>query len=186
MQNVLENAVKVLNEGGVILCPTDTIVGLSCLASNLNAIERIFDIKKRPKNKSLIILVSSDAMLNKYVEDVPEIAWDLIDCSDKPITIIYNNPKNLPSEILASDGSIGIRIVRKGFCNKVIHKLNQPIISTSANLSGAPTPTNIDQVSKDVLSQLDYVVNLPTETTNGSSSSIIKVGVNGEVKIIRS
>lgn len=185
MQEQINTSLELIKNGKVILYPTDTVVGLGCDATNIEAINRIFDIKKRPQNKSLILLVSSDAMLNRYVEEVPELAWDIIDCSDKPTTIVYSNPKNLPKEALAEDGSIAIRIVRDGFCNKLIHKLNKPIVSTSANLAGASTPSTVKEVSKQILEQVDYIVDLPNTSTN-KSSSIIKIELDGTIKIIRS
>ena len=130
----MEKALEILKNGGVILYPTDTIWGIGCDATNVEAINKIFEIKKREKTKSMIILVESERRLQDLV-DVPEMAWQIIDLSEKPVTIVYENPKNLPKEILAEDGSIGIRLVKDDFCKKLISKLNKPLVSTSANFS---------------------------------------------------
>ncbi len=130
----MEKALEILKNGGVILYPTDTIWGIGCDATNVEAINKIFEIKKREKTKSMIILVENERRLQDLV-DVPEMAWQIIDLSEKPVTIVYENPKNLPKEILAEDGSIGIRLVKDDFCKKLISKLNKPLVSTSANTS---------------------------------------------------
>ena len=124
----MEKALEILKNGGVILYPTDTIWGIGCDATNVEAINKIFEIKKREKTKSMIILVENERRLQDLV-DVPEMAWQIIDLSEKPVTIVYENPKNLPKEILAEDGSIGIRLVKDDFCKKLISKLNKPLIN---------------------------------------------------------
>ncbi len=193
------NAVKVLKEGGIILYPTDTIWGLGCDATNEKAVGKIFEIKKRTESKSLIILVSNDGMLNRYVKEVPEIAWELIDAnnkeddsSSKPITIIYDGARSLAKNAVAEDGSIGIRLIQdsleetKHFCHKLIHKFGKPIVSTSANISNTPSPPTYSDISEEVISVVDYVVKLQTPNNNPKSpSSIIKLKANGEIKIIR-
>ena len=135
----MQQAVEILKNGGTILYPTDTIWGIGCDATNVEAINKIFDIKKREKNKSMIILVDNEKRLQDLV-DVPEMAWQIIDVSEKPVTIVYENPKGLPKEILAPDGSIGIRLVKDDFCKRLIGKLNKPLVSTSATFSGEKTP----------------------------------------------
>lgn len=131
----MEKIIEILKSGGTILYPTDTIWGIGCDATNIEAVNKIFDIKKREKNKSMIILVESEKRLQDLV-DVPEMAWEIIDLSEKPVTIVYENPRGLPKELLAEDGSIGIRLVKNDFCKKLITKLNKPLVSTSANFSG--------------------------------------------------
>ncbi len=135
----MEKSLEMLKNGGVILYPTDTIWGIGCDATNVEAINKIFEIKKREKTKSMIILVENERRLQDLV-DVPEMAWQIIDLSEKPVTIVYENPKNLPKEILAEDGSIGIRLVKDDFCRKLISKLNKPLVSTSANFNGDKSP----------------------------------------------
>jgi L-threonylcarbamoyladenylate synthase len=184
MQEQINKAIEHLNKGDVILYPTDTIIGLGCDATNTEAVKKIIDIKERPSSKSFVLLVANDRMLNSYVKEVPELAWDLMDCSEKPVTIIYSNPKNLPEEILAQDGSIAIRVVREGFCNKLIFKYNKPLVSTSANLSNAAAPSRVKEVSNAIKNHVDYIVDLQSEGNN-KASSIIKLGVGGEVEIIR-
>jgi L-threonylcarbamoyladenylate synthase len=131
----MEHIIEILKSGGTILYPTDTIWGIGCDATNIEAVNKIFDIKKREKNKSMIILVESEKRLQDLV-DVPEMAWEIIDLSEKPVTIVYENPRGLPKELLAEDGSIGIRLIKNDFCKKLISKLNRPLVSTSANFSG--------------------------------------------------
>lgn len=179
-----DNVIKLLREGGVIVYNTDTIPGLGCDATNKESINRIFDIKERPENKSMILLVSSDAMLQRYVEEVPEVAWDIIDFAEKPTTIIYPKGKNLPDNAVAEDGSIGIRMIKEGELHRLIHRFGKPLVSTSANLSGQPNPQTLSEISPEILSKVDLVVDLPTNKTK-KASSIIKIQLNGEFKIIR-
>jgi L-threonylcarbamoyladenylate synthase len=184
MESIINEALTTLKEGGVILYPSDTIPGLGCDATNEAAVNKVFEIKNRPENKSLIILVSSDAMLQRYVAEVPEVAWDILDYADKPTTIIYSNGKNLPKNCLAADDSIGIRIVKTGYLNKLIHKLGKPLVSTSANFSNEPSPKTMEEIPQSLADKVDFIVNLPSESKN-KASAIIKLEVNGEFKIIR-
>lgn len=167
------------------LYPTDTTFGLGCDAMNPELIQKIYRIKNRPDSKSLIILVESEARLQSLV-DVSSMAWDLIDLSEKPLTIIYDNPRNLPKELIASDNTIAIRLTKDPFCKKLIGKLNSPIVSTSVNLSGEPTPVSFDQISKKIKDEVDYIF---PETEKFipkfTASSIIKLSTDGKVKIIR-
>lgn len=167
------------------LYPTDTTFGLGCDAMNPELIRKIYRIKNRPDSKSLIILVESEARLQSLV-DVSSLAWDLIDLSEKPLTIIYDNPRNLPKELIAPDNTIAIRLTKDPFCKKLIGKLNSPIVSTSVNLSGEPTPTSFDQISQKIKDEVDYIF---PETEKFipkfTASSIIKLSTDGKVKIIR-
>ena len=151
----MQKALEILKNGGVILYPTDTIWGIGCDATNVEAINKIFEIKKREKTKSMIILVENERRLQDLV-DVPEMAWQIIDLSEKPVTIVYENPKNLPKEILAEDGSIGIRLVKDDFCKKLISKLNKPLVSTSANFSGDKSPLKFSDISQELIDAVDY------------------------------
>jgi L-threonylcarbamoyladenylate synthase len=179
-------AIKILREGGIILYPTDTIWGLGCDATNNEAVEKIFRIKSRHDSKSLIVLVNSETMLERYVKAVPAIAFDLVEISDKPLTIIYPGGKNLAASVLAKDGSVGIRICRDEFCNTLIEHFRKPIVSTSANISGGVSPSIYDEISEDVLKSVDYAVKHGRENLQKRSpSSILKVELNGAIKIIR-
>lgn len=178
-------ALEVLQSGGTILYPTDTIWGIGCDATNPEAIQKIFDIKKREKNKSLIILVESEKRLQDLV-DVPEMAWQIIDLSEKPVTIVYENPKNLPKELLAQDGSVGIRIVKNDYCKKLISKLNRPLVSTSANLSGQKSPMKFSDISDEIRQSVDYIVEENHDKVSEyAGSSVIKVWNDNQIKILR-
>ena len=167
------------------LYPTDTTFGLGCDAMNPELIQKIYRIKNRPDSKSLIILVESEARLQSLV-DVSSMAWDLIDLSEKPLTIIYDNPRNLPKELIASDNTIAIRLTKDPFCKKLIGKLNSPIVSTSVNLSGEPTPVSFDQISQKIKDEVDYIFPETEKfTPKFTASSIIKLSTDGKVKIIR-
>ena len=160
--NISEEIIKTneyLKKGQVILYPTDTVWGIGCDATNTSAINRIFDIKKRSVNKSFLILLDEPEKLSLYVEHIPLIAWDLIEQASRPTTFIYQGVKNLPSLLMASDGTIAIRIVRNEFCKKLISLFGRPIVSTSANLSGEPTPVRYQDISDNLKSQMDYIVN---------------------------
>ncbi len=181
----MEKALEILKNGGTILYPTDTIWGIGCDATNVEAIQKIFDIKNREKNKSMIILVESERRLQDLVE-VPEMAWQIIDLSEKPVTIVYENPKNLPKELLAEDGSIGIRLVKDDFCKKLIGKLNKPLVSTSANFSGEKSPLKFSDISQDLVNLVDYAVEENREKVSKySGSSVIKIWNDGRVKVLR-
>ncbi|SEH80151.1 L-threonylcarbamoyladenylate synthase [Epilithonimonas hominis] len=181
----LTQAIETLQSGGTILYPTDTIWGIGCDATNPEAIKKIFDIKKREPNKSFIILVESEKRLQDLV-DVPEMAWQIIDLSEKPVTIVYENPKNLPKELLAEDGSVGIRIVKNDYCKKLISKLNKPLVSTSANLSGQKSPMKFSDISEEIKNSVDYIVeDNQDKVSEFSGSSVIKVWNNNQIKILR-
>ncbi|HAP94604.1 L-threonylcarbamoyladenylate synthase [Epilithonimonas hominis] len=181
----LNQTIEILQSGGTILYPTDTIWGIGCDATNPEAIKKIFDIKKREPNKSLIILVESEKRLQDLV-DVPEMAWQIIDLSEKPVTIVYENPKNLPKELLAEDGSVGIRIVKNDYCKKLISKLNKPLVSTSANLSGQKSPMKFSDISEEIKNSVDYIVeDNQDKVSEFSGSSVIKVWNNNQIKILR-
>ncbi|MDR3272384.1 MAG: threonylcarbamoyl-AMP synthase [Flavobacteriaceae bacterium] len=185
MNEEIQKAAEILKKGGVILYPTDTIWGIGCDAANEKAVERIYQIKQRKESKSLIILVESEHRLQKYV-DVPPLAWDLIDLSEKPLTIVYDNPRNLPANLVSADNTIGIRLTKDEFCRKLISKLGNPLVSTSANISGESPPENFSAISLKILEDVDYIINLRRENLNKqTASSVIKLSMGGKVKIIR-
>ncbi|QTV05205.1 L-threonylcarbamoyladenylate synthase [Faecalibacter bovis] len=184
MSNIHE-IVEQLNEGKTMLYPTDTILGIGCSAKNEEAIQKIFDIKNRPSSKSLIILVDSPKMLQDIVE-VPELAWDLMDFNEKPITIIYDNPKGLPKSLIAEDNTIAIRLTDDLLCKKIIGRLKAPIVSTSANLSGEASPKIFSEVNPAIVEGVDIVLNeCKTFDPQFTASTIIKLGLDNQVKVIR-
>jgi len=185
MQNEIQNTFKTLKEGGIILYPTDTVWGIGCDASNPEAVERIFKLKKRHDSKALICLVADDRMLKKYVKKVPEVAFDILDVTEQAITIIYDDAQNLAENLIAEDNSIAIRLPNDEFCFRLLRKFNGAIVSTSANISGQPTPKSFREISDEILKGVDYVVNLHREKVMAKPSSIIKLGSDGQVKVIR-
>ena len=187
MKELIHNTVEALKAGKTILYPTDTIWGIGCDSTNKKAVEKIYKIKKRDKSKSLLVLVDSEQMLNRYLKNIPEVAWDIIDYAEKPTTIIYDESSNLiVNEVKAQDGSLGVRVVKDEFCQKVIQRLKAPLVSTSANLSGEPSPKSYKDISEELKSNIDFIVeHRQKENMNNASSSIIKLSENGAVKVIR-
>jgi L-threonylcarbamoyladenylate synthase len=182
----LNESLKVLRNGGVILYPTDTIWGLGCDPTNPEAVEKIYRIKSREQGKSLLILVDSEAMVERYVIEVPEIAWELTSVADDPLTVIYPGGKNLAPGVCSEDGTIGIRICRDEFCRELIRRFRKPLVSTSANLSGKPSPENFGVIEQSVIESADYVVKYrQDERRKYSSSPVIKLSSDGTIKIIR-
>lgn len=186
MEEEIKKALEVLKEGGTILYPTDTVWGIGCDATNKDAVAKVYKIKEREESKSLIVLLDNEQKLNKYLNDVPGVAWDLIEFTEKPLTIIYPGARGLAPNAIAEDGSVGIRITKDEFCKKLIYKFNKPIISTSANISGKPTPRNFSEIPDAIKKGVDYVVNYRQhEKNNPPPSTIIQLQMNGEFKIIR-
>ena len=186
MQNEIKKCIEVLRVGGVILYPTDTVWGLGCDATNEEAVKRIFEIKKRADAKAMLVLVDNAARIQGYVDEVPDMAWDLIDVSEKPLTIIYPKAKNLAKNLIAGDKSIGIRVTKEAFSKMLCERFRKPLVSTSANVSGEPTPANFSQISDEIKSAVDYVVNFRQNETNAPKpSSIIKLGKGNLIQIIR-
>jgi len=182
----VEEAVKILKEGGIILYPTDTVWGIGCDATNPKAVEKVFSLKKRSDSKSLIVLVDGLDMLYRYIKEVPEIADQLIEVADTPLTIIYPGAIGLAANVTAEDGSIGIRIPDHEFCKKLIYKFRRPIVSTSANISGEASPVHFGEISKEVRDSVDWCADPDLEAgATGKPSSIIQLGLGGEIKIIR-
>ena len=182
----LVKAVEVLRSGGVILYPTDTIWGLGCDATNQAAVKRIYEIKQREDSKSMLILMENPNLLNSYITEVPEIAWELIEVADNPLTIIYPGAKNLAPNLLASDGSVGIRITNEAFSQQLVQRFRKPIVSTSANLTGQKSPHNFAAISEEIKKSVDYIVTYRQDDFSKSNpSSIIKLGVGGQIEIVR-
>lgn len=182
----LLKALEVLRSGGSILYPTDTIWGLGCDATNTKAVDNIYRIKQRIESKSLIILVSDFEQISNWVEEIPEVAADLIRLIENPLTIIYSNAKNLPENVIASDGTIGIRVVKEPFCIELIRLFGKPIISTSANISGEPAPVTFSHISNQILGSVDYIVKYKQQLlTQSKASTIIRLMETGEYVILR-
>lgn len=175
-----------MNEGGVILYPTDTIWGIGCDATNEEAVRRVYQIKQRSDSKAMLVLVDSPVKVDFYVQDVPEVAWDLIEVADKPLTIIYSGARNLASNLIAEDGSVGIRVTNEEFSKRLCQQFRKAIVSTSANISGQPSPANYSEITEELKSMVDYVVGYRQEELgHPKPSSIIKLDKGGVIKIIR-
>ena len=182
----IEAALDTLKRGGVIMYPTDTIWGIGCDATNADAVNRVYRIKKREDSKSMLVLLENPNFILSYIDEMPEVAWDLIEFAEKPTTIIYDKAKNLASNLVAYDGSIGIRITREAFTSQLLKRFRKPLVSTSANISGQPSPGNFSEISEEIKNSVDYIVRYrQEENTNPSPSSIIKLGISGLIKIIR-
>ena len=175
-----------MREGGVILYPTDTIWGIVCDATNEEAVRRVYEIKRRADSKAMLVLIDTPVKVDFYVQDVPEIAWDLIDLADKPLTIIYSGARNLAPNLLAEDGSVGIRVTNEAFSQRLCQQFRKAIVSTSANISGQPSPHNFSEISEEIKSAVDYIVSYrQEERSNPKPSSIIKLSAGGVIQIIR-
>lgn len=182
----IKEACRVMYEGGVILYPTDTIWGIGCDATNEDAVRRVYDIKRRTDSKAMLVLVDSAVKVDFYVQDVPDVAWDLIELADKPLTIIYSGARNLASNLLAEDGSVGIRVTNEAFSKRLCQQFRKAIVSTSANISGQPSPSSFAEISEEIKSSVDYIVQARREEEGGAKpSSIIKLGEGGLIQIIR-
>lgn len=182
----LNKALETLKNGGLILYPTDTIWGIGCDATNAEAVEKVFALKGRDHKKSLIILLHNDNQLASYVNDIPEVAYELIEYTEKPLTIVYSNAKNLASNVVAADGSIGIRIVHHPFCEQLLQRFRKPIVSTSANMSGEVSPSCFEEISQQVKETVDYIVEYgQEENEKGKSSTVMKLDPSGKFDFLR-
>lgn len=181
----INTTIEVLKKGGIILYPTDTVWGIGCDATNYEAVKKIYELKQRDDSKSMICLVNDFKMLGRYVEEVPEVAYDILKYANKPTTIVYDRPRHIAENIVAQDNSLAFRVVREGFPHQLVRKLKKPIVSTSANISGLPTPKSFEEISDEILKGVDYIVNLQDKKKSGNPSTIIKLGTDGAVKIIR-
>lgn len=191
-KNSFSEALEVLRNGGVILYPTDTVWGLGCDAANPEAVARIYEIKKRSDSKSLVLLASDLDMVARYIREIPDMAIQLVEVNDKPMTIIYPGAltgqecRGLAHNTVAQDGSVGIRIPVVDFCRDLVHRFGRPIVSTSANISGEPTPRKFADIPQQIKDAVDFIVDPSLErNSTGSASSIIKVGLDGTIDIIR-
>lgn len=186
MQEDIKKACEVMLEGGIILYPTDTIWGIGCDATNEEAVKRVYELKQRDDSKSMLVLLDNPAKLQTYVQEVPDIAWDLIELTDKPLTIIYDGAKNLASNLIAEDGSIGIRITSESFSSELCRQFRKPIVSTSANISGEAAPDKFTHISDKIKEGVDFIVAYrQKESTPAKASGIVKLGKDGTIHVIR-
>jgi L-threonylcarbamoyladenylate synthase len=186
LKNEVNKAFEVLKNGGLILYPTDTIWGIGCDATNAEAVDKVYKLKGRAEEKSLIVLLDTENKLQSYIKEVPEIAYDLIEYAENPLTIIYSGAKNLAPNTIAKDGSIGIRIVKHDFCQQLLQRFRKPVISTSANMSGNPSPSTFDDIEDIILKGVDYVVNWEQDNKKEHKpSTIMKLEPGGLFSFIR-
>lgn len=186
MMDDIREAVEVMRKGGVILYPTDTVWGIGCDATNAEAVARVYEIKQRQDTKAMLVLVDSDQRIQRYVGEVPNVAWDLIEYATKPLTIIFDGAKNLPANLVSDDGSLGMRVTREGYSNELCYRMGKPIVSTSANFTGEPAARCFDELSEELIAKVDYVCRSRRhEKPTAKPSSIIKLAANGEINIIR-
>lgn len=186
MKETIDEAVRVLKAGGVILYPTDTVWGLGCDATNEEAVAKVFEIKRRSGAKSLVLLAADLDMVARYIKQIPSIAIDLVEVNDAPMTIVYPGAQGLAPNVVAEDGSVGIRIPMSEFCVQLARRFRRPLVSTSANVSGEPTPSCFAEISPEIVSAVDWCAPRKYEAgATGRASQIIKLGLRGEVEIIR-
>lgn len=186
LQDEVKKAVEVLKAGGVILYPTDTIWGIGCDATNPEAVKKVYEIKRREDSKALISLVDSEARLTRYVRNVADVTWDMIELSEKPLTVIFDGVTGLAPNVIAEDGSAAIRVTREEFSKELCFRFQKPIVSTSANISGEPTAQTFDAISDEIKNAVDYVVRYNQRCKEKHKpSSIIKIAANGQFTIIR-
>lgn len=186
LRTEIEKALNVLKDGGVILYPTDTVWGLGCDATNEAAVAKIIAIKERTADKSFIILLDNDAKLQSYVSEIPDVAYDLIEYAENPLTIIFSGAKNLAKNVINEDGSVGIRVVKHDFCQQLIQRFRKPITSTSANKSGSPSPLIFDEIDEEIKAAVDYTVDWEQELQSPKKpSTIMKLAPGGQFSFIR-
>ena len=186
LEEEVARALAVLKSGGIILYPTDTVWGIGCDATNEAAVAKIYALKKREDRKGMLILTDKIDNVSKYANKIPEIAWELLEVADKPLTLILPDARGVAPNLVPEEGSIGIRVVNHEFCKKLIYKLGRPLVSTSANVAGAATPVTFPEISREIREGVDYVVSTEVEgRPTRKASSIIQLGLGGEIKIIR-
>ncbi len=181
----VHNACEIIKNGGIILYPTDTVWGIGCDATNAEAVKKIYALKQREESKSMIVLMNGEKMMYNVFKDIPETAWQILDLSEKPTTLILDNPRNVAENIIAEDKTLGIRIVKEPFCFKLMERMKRPLVSTSANISGMFTPKSFKEISPEIIKGVDYVVDLHHEKICDKPSTIIKLSLDNQVKIIR-
>jgi L-threonylcarbamoyladenylate synthase len=185
MQDEIVKAYEVIKEGGIILYPTDTVWGIGCDATNAEAVAKIYKLKQRAETQSMIVLMNGEKMIYNVFKEVPEVAWQIIDFSENPTTLVLDNPRNVAPNLIASDKTLGIRIIKEPFCFKLLERIKKPLVSTSANISGQPTPKSFKEISPEIIKGVDYVVNLHKDKIAGKPSTIIKLTNDSQVKVLR-
>ena len=185
LNHEVHKAYEIIKEGGIILYPTDTVWGIGCDATNPTAVAKIYKLKKRAETQSMIVLMNGEKMTYTVFKDIPEVAWQIIDLSENPTTLVLDKPRNIAANLIAPDQTLGIRIVKDPFCFKLLEKMKKPLVSTSANISGQPTPKSFKEISPEIIKGVDYVVNLHHDKIAGKPSTIIKLTSDSQVKIIR-
>ena len=181
----IQKAFEVIQNGGIILYPTDTVWGIGCDATNAEAVKKIYALKQREESKSMIVLMNGEKMMYNVFKEIPETAWQILDLSEKPTTLILDNPRNVATNIIADDKTLGVRIVKEPFCFKLMERMKKPLVSTSANISGMFTPKSFKEIAPEIINGVDYVVNLHHEKICDKPSTIIKLSLDNQVKIIR-
>jgi L-threonylcarbamoyladenylate synthase len=181
----VHNAYEAIKNGGIILYPTDTVWGIGCDATNAEAVKKIYELKQREESKSMIVLMNSERMIYNVFKEIPEVAWQILDLTDKPTTLVLDNPRNVAPNLIAPDKTLGVRLVKEPFCYKLMERMKKPLVSTSANISGMPTPSSFKEIDHHILDGVDYIVNLHHDKIAAKPSSIIKIGNNLQVKVIR-
>ena len=182
----IRTAVQTLRKGGLILYPTDTIWGIGCDATNEEAVRRIFQLKRREDSKAMICLVDSADRMQRYLRQVPDVAWDVVEYADKPLTLILDGAVNLAPSLIAEDGSVGLRVTKENISHELCYRFQKAIVSTSANISGEPSPACFDEISEEIRQGVDYIMrSRQNDTSKSKPSQIIKLGLDGQIKIIR-
>jgi L-threonylcarbamoyladenylate synthase len=186
LNNEVAAALKVVQQGGIILYPTDTIWGIGCDATNTEAVQKIYRLKQRDEAKSMIILLDTNNKLPSYISDVPELAYDLIEFAENPLTLVMPGAKNISPALIAADGSVGVRISDHPFCQQLIQRLRKPLVSTSANISGKPSPQYFSQIDQEIIDGVDYVVDIDQHSMEiKNPSTIMRLAPNGSFEFLR-
>ena len=185
MNEEIINAYEVIKEGGIILYPTDTVWGIGCDATNPEAVAKIYKLKQRAETQSMIVLMNGEKMMYNVFKNIPEVAWQILDLSEKPTTLILDDARNVAHNVISADKSLGVRLVKEPFCYKLMERMKKPLVSTSANISGQPTPMSFKEISPEIINGVDYVVKLNQDKVAGKPSTIIKLTNDSQVKIIR-
>src|ERR1700743_593938 len=186
LRDEVAKAFKVLQEGGIILYPTDTIWGIGCDATNTEAVKKIYALKQRDEAKSMIILLDTENKMKSYIQEVPSIAYELIEYAENPLTLVMPGAKNISPALISADGSVGVRVAKHDFCQQLIQKLRKPLVSTSANISGRPSPQNFGQVEQEIIDGVDYVVDLDQHSKEiKDPSTIMRLEPDGRFEFIR-
>lgn len=181
----IQNAYEIIQNGGIILYPTDTVWGIGCDATNEEAVKKIYALKQRDDSKSMIVLMNGEKMMYNVFHQIPDVAWEILDLSEKPTTLILDKPRNVASNLIAEDETLGVRLVKEPFCFKLMERMKKPLVSTSANISGQVTPKSFKEISPEIIKGVDYVVNLHQYKICKNPSTIIKLSLDNQVKIIR-